>query len=228
MSYYRPAAARGKANFGWLDSKHTFSFGHYYDPNHMGVSALRVINDDTVAPGAGFDAHGHRDMEIVSYVLEGAVRHEDSMGNQYVVPAGDIQVMSAGSGIVHSEYNHSTKDAVRFLQIWITPNQKGAAPGYQQTNIATNGKLTPLATPDGRANSLILRQNASIYRVNLEQGETLRLGSIDQPSYLHLIDGQLSGKDVELSNADGFGQESGQVTEFVATKPVHALYFELP
>ena len=228
MSYYRQAEARGKANFGWLDSKHSFSFGGYYDRNHMGVSALRVINDDTVDPGAGFDAHGHRDMEIISYVLEGAVRHEDSMGNQYVVPAGDIQIMSAGSGVVHSEYNNSLDDPVHFLQIWIVPNEQGLEPGYQQKTIESTGSVTPLITPDGEGGTLSIRQNANVYRVELEAGETLDTGSDSHSSYLHLIEGELVSDEQNLAPADGFGQSVGEHVTFTAKDRVHALYFELP
>ena len=132
MNYIRRADERGHADFGWLDSRHSFSFGEYHDPDHMGFSNLRVINDDTVAPGAGFGTHGHRDMEIISYVLSGAVRHEDSMGNRFVVPAGDVQRMSAGSGVLHSEFNDSDEAPVHFLQIWITPSEMGLAPSYEQ------------------------------------------------------------------------------------------------
>jgi redox-sensitive bicupin YhaK (pirin superfamily) len=134
MIILRPANERGTANFGWLDSKHSFSFGRYYDPEHMGFSALRVINDDSVAPGAGFATHGHRDMEIISYVLQGSIAHKDSEGNVEVLPAGEFQLMSAGSGITHSEYNASQTDPLKFLQIWIQPNTLGSSPGYQQKN----------------------------------------------------------------------------------------------
>ena len=156
MIYHRPSYERGSANFGWLDSKHSFSFGNYYDPEHMGVSALRVINDDTVTPGAGFGKHGHRDMEIISYVLDGAIEHKDSQGNQFVVKAGEVQRMSAGTGITHSEFNHSEDDALRFLQIWIIPNEMGIEPEYEQKLIEQNGKMTPLASPDGVDGSLTI------------------------------------------------------------------------
>ncbi|KZZ46584.1 pirin, partial [Thalassolituus sp. HI0120] len=162
-------------NFGWLNSQHSFSFGHYYDPKHMGFSALRVINDDSVAPGAGFDTHGHRDMEIISYVLEGAIEHKDSMGHSYIVPAGDVQRMSAGTGVTHSEFNHSKQHNLRFLQIWIQPNKLGITPGYQQQKIEQRGKLTPLVTPDGSDGSLSIQQDVSLYRVALNRGESLQL-----------------------------------------------------
>lgn len=152
MVYMRKAEERGKVNLGWLNSNHSFSFGHYYDVNHMGFSVLRVINDDVVQPGRGFDTHGHKDMEIVSYVVKGALKHKDSAGNEYQVPAGDIQVMSAGRGIMHSEYNASDTEEVNFLQIWILPNQKGGAPTYGQRALAPRGETNPLSsrtlTPD--------------------------------------------------------------------------------
>ena len=132
MAYVRPATERGRAQFGWLDSHHTFSFGNYYDPNHMGVSVLRVINDDRVDPGAGFGAHGHRDMEILSYVLAGEIEHRDSMGNIKRIPAGDFQIMSAGTGGIHSEYNASDTEPLHFLQIWLLPNARQVSPRYDQ------------------------------------------------------------------------------------------------
>ena len=135
ITYIRKSADRGVANFGWLQSKHSFSFGNYHDPEHMGVSVLRVINDDMVMPGQGFGKHGHRDMEIISYVIEGALKHDDSTGNSYEVPAGDVQRMSAGSGVMHSEFNASDTDKVKFLQIWLFPKMKNVEPRYDQISI---------------------------------------------------------------------------------------------
>lgn len=232
MLYHRPSSSRGRANFGWLDSKHSFSFGHYYDREHMGFSALRVINDDQVKPGAGFDTHGHRDMEIISYILEGAIAHKDSMGNEFIVPAGEVQRMSAGTGITHSEYNHSATEPLRFLQIWIQPNQRGIAPGYEQKAIAQTHPLTPLVTPDGRGDSLRLHQDASIYRLALEPGAGIDLDTRQRPGYLHLIEGQ-----AEITNADemlalnagdalGAYQETLRVT--AGTEQLTALWFDLP
>ena len=229
MIKVRRSEDRGKANFGWLNAKHSFSFGQYYDPEHMGVSVLRVINDDTVAPSAGFDTHGHRDMEIISYVLDGAVRHEDSMGNRYVVPAGDVQVMSAGTGVMHSEFNDSDTNPVHFLQIWITPKVMGTKPRYEQKRIEQNGKLTPLVTADGRDGSLTMQQDASLYRLQLEANESIELDLAK--GYLHLIEGaltlsQVDGSSVEMKPGDGFG--FSELTTVVADEPAHALLFELP
>lgn len=228
MNYIRPAGERGHVNFGWLDSYHSFSFGTYHDPMHMGVSALRVINDDTFAPGAGFGSHGHRDMEIISYVLEGAVRHEDSMGHCFTVPAGEIQLMSAGSGVMHSEYNDSLIDPVHFLQIWITPNVLGAEPGYQQRRIMQDGPVTPLVTPDGRDGSLTIRQDASLYRVQLKAGEQVLLQARSSAGYLHVIDGDARVGGEVLHQGDGAGFPAGEDINLRSGRTLTALYFQLP
>ncbi|WP_105102696.1 pirin family protein [Microbulbifer pacificus] len=228
MLYQRRADERGRANFGWLDSRHTFSFGRYYDPKHMGISVLRVINDDTVAPGAGFDAHGHRDMEIISYILSGAIEHQDSMGNEFVVPAGDVQRMTAGTGITHSEYNHSKTDPLKFLQIWIVPNQRNLPPGYEQKTIPQSGRLTPLVTPDGRDGSLTVHQDASIFRAQLEAGEQLTLNTGQRMGYLHVITGSVQASGNSLSAGDGVGVID-EPLELIAGEPgITALWFDLP
>ncbi len=171
MITLRPAQARGTANFGWLDSRHTFSFGQYYDPAHMGFADLRVINEDKVTAGQGFPTHGHRDMEIVSYVLDGALEHKDSIGTGSVIRPGDLQRMSAGTGIMHSEYNASQADPVHFLQIWIMPNQKGLEPGYEQTHFTREDKLNQLrliGSQDGRNGSVTIHQDVSLYATVLD------------------------------------------------------------
>ena len=158
MLEIRKSTDRGQANFGWLQSHHTFSFGNYYDPQQLGFSDLLVINDDRVKPAKGFDTHGHRDMEIFSYVLEGALEHKDSMGTGSVIRPGDVQMMSAGSGIRHSEYNHSREELVHFLQIWIVPDRKGVTPRYQQQHFSDaekRGRLRLIISPDGDRKSVV-------------------------------------------------------------------------
>jgi redox-sensitive bicupin YhaK (pirin superfamily) len=178
MITIRPSNQRGHADHGWLNSWHTFSFANYHDPAHMGFRALRVINDDRVAPGRGFGAHAHRDMEIISYVLEGSLAHKDSMGERHVIGPNTIQAMSAGTGIVHSEFNPSENDPVHFLQIWIEPAMEDVAPSYQQISFAPDekkGKLRLLAGPhkDGGGDSAVIHQDARVYAGELGTGETL-------------------------------------------------------
>lgn len=227
MYYLRRGKERGGASFGWLNSKHSFSFGHYYDPKHMGFSALRVINDDTVTPGAGFGTHGHRDMEIISYVLEGAIEHKDSMGQEYVVPAGDIQRMSAGTGVTHSEFNHSKSEPLHFLQIWIEPNKKGIAPSYEQKTVVQKGALTALVTPDGRDGPLSMQQDASIYRLKLKAGEQLQLDTQQRSGYLHVIGGAAEVNDHLLQAGDALGASKESLT-VSAQDDLTALWFDLP
>lgn len=167
---------RGTADFGWLFSQHSFSFGHYYDPAHMGFGPLRVINDDRVAPGGGFDTHGHRDMEIISYVLEGALEHKDSIGTGSVIRPGEVQRMSAGTGIMHSEYNHSREEPVHFLQIWVQPERKSLSPGYEQKAFATaekQGKLRLVGSRDGREGSVTIHQDVDLYATLLAPGQSV-------------------------------------------------------
>lgn len=178
MIAVRKSDERGTARFGWLDSKHTFSFGHYYDPAHMGVGPLRVINEDRVKPGAGFDTHGHRDMEIISYVLEGALEHKDSIGTGSVIRPGEIQRMTAGTGIRHSEFNHSNTDPVHFLQIWILPREQGLEPSYEQKafNDADNkGRLRLVGSPDGRDGSVTIHQDVDLYAGTFGATDSLSL-----------------------------------------------------
>jgi len=176
MITVRPSHERGVANLGWLDSRHTFSFGHYFDPQQMGLGPLRVINEDRVRPGAGFDTHGHRDMEIISYVLEGALEHRDSIGTGSVIRPGDVQVMSAGSGIRHSEFNHSKQEPVHFLQIWVLPDREGISPRYDQktfSQVEKRGRLRLIGSPDGRDDSIVIHQDVEIFAVLLNSGEAV-------------------------------------------------------
>ncbi len=174
----RPGQARGHAEHGWLDSWHSFSFADYYDPKHMGFRALRVINEDRVAPGAGFPAHAHRDMEIISYVLEGGLEHKDSLGTGSVIRPGDVQRMSAGSGVRHSEYNASKLDPVHFFQIWLIPSQRGILPSYEQKTFSDaekRGRLRVVAAPDGRDGSVTLNADAVLYAGIIPAAQTVAL-----------------------------------------------------
>lgn len=172
----RSAEARGHANHGWLDSFHSFSFAHYHDPQHMGFGPLRVINEDRVQPGAGFDTHGHSDMEIITYVLDGALAHKDSIGTGSVIRPGDVQRMSAGSGVRHSEFNHSKTAPVHFLQIWIIPEKKGLSPSYEQKTFSAvekRGKLRLIGSRDGRDGSVTIHRDVDLYATVLASGETV-------------------------------------------------------
>lgn len=228
MKYIRTADSRGKANFGWLDSKHSFSFGSYYDAEHMGVSNLRVINDDVVAPGQGFSTHGHQNMEIISYVINGALEHKDSTGNVYTVPAGEIQRMSAGKGIMHSEYNASKQDDVNFLQIWIQPNVVDIEPEYEQIKVPEGKGVTPLVNPNGEQGALRINADATIDRLQLDAGETHVLDNPGRVGYLHVVKGQLVADDVEFCAGDAFALSAEEATELAITADVEALWFNLP
>ena len=224
------SADRGRASFGWLNSKHTFSFGNYYNPQQMGFSALRVINDDEVAPGGGFQTHSHSNMEIISYVLEGRIAHRDSTGNEEVLPAGEFQLMSAGSGIAHSEFNASRQERLKFLQIWIEPNEFDGEPGYQQKDFGQAEGLTEVITADGRNGTLIIKQDASVSQLILPAGESIefpvRKGRV---FYLHLIEGELALDEVRLQPGDGI--KFVKIDSLRATAggaSVKALWFDLP
>lgn len=224
------SADRGRAHFGWLKSQHSFSFGDYYNPKQMGFSELRVINDDEVSAGAGFPTHSHRNMEIISYVLEGKIAHKDSAGNEEILPAGEFQLMSAGKGISHSEYNASKNDRLKFLQIWIQPNQLNGAPGYQQKNFGQQPGLTEVITPDGRNGTLTIKQDASLSQLILLAGQQQMMPvQSDRAYYLHLINGELDIADQKLKAGDGI--KLTQLTELMVkagTDAVRALWFDLP
>ncbi|MBW4518311.1 MAG: pirin family protein [Scytolyngbya sp. HA4215-MV1] len=176
MITLRPADERGHANHGWLDSYHTFSFANYYDPQHMGFRALRVINEDWIQPGGGFGTHGHRDMEIVTYVLEGALEHKDSLGNGAIIRPGEVQRMTAGTGIFHSEFNPSRAEAVHLLQIWILPDQQNLEPGYEQVEFPLeerSGKFRLIAAPNGREGAVTIHQDVNLYAATLNAGDAL-------------------------------------------------------
>jgi hypothetical protein len=214
MITIRPAQERGAANFGWLDSRHTFSFGNYYDPRYMGFADLRVINEDKVTPGKGFGTHGHRDMEIISYVLEGALEHKDSIGTGSVIRPGDVQRMSAGTGIQHSEFNASHTDPVHFLQIWILPERKGIEPGYEQKTFSDaekRGKLRLVGSRNGRDGSITIHQNVDLYASVLHEGDAVnhKLAE-DRVAWVQVARGavQLNGQTLTAGDGAAISEES--------------------
>lgn len=206
MITVRPKDERGVANFGWLDSRHTFSFGHYYDPQHMGFASLRVINEDRVTPAKGFGAHGHQDMEIISYVLSGELEHRDSMGNGSVIRPGDIQRMTAGTGVRHSEFNASETNPVHFLQIWIVPEQKGLQPSYEEKNFGreAKGNLTLVGSQDGRDNSVTIHQDVNLYLGSLAECDRFTYSINDNRAvWLQITKGEVKLNDRLLQAGDG-------------------------
>ena len=229
----RPSDARGHANHGWLDSHHTFSFADYHDPRHMGFGPLRVINEDRVAPGGGFPTHGHRDMEILSYVIEGALEHRDSIGTGSVIRPGDVQVMSAGTGIRHSEFNHSTSEPVHVLQIWLLPDRQGLAPRYDQKTFpdaAKGGQLRLIASADARDGSVLLHQDADVYAAILDDGGTLahRLAT-GRSAWVQMVRGELSIADATLHAGDGVAITGEEQIAFAAhARDTEFLLFDLP
>jgi redox-sensitive bicupin YhaK (pirin superfamily) len=225
----RRSDERGPADFGWLKSRHTFSFGSYYDPAHMGVSALRVINDDRVEPGAGFGAHPHRDMEIITYVKRGVIEHRDSTGNTRELPTGEFQLMSAGSGIIHSEYNASQSEPLEFLQIWIQPNVTNMEPGYQQKAFAREPGLQLIASPDAREQSLKLHQDAALYRAWLGSDEKATHDiAPGRTVYVHVVSGELLVQGETLGGGDGATVSDANRVELVGKDEAEALLFDLP
>jgi len=227
----RRANERGHADHGWLNSHHTFSFADYYDPAHMGFRSLRVINDDRVAPGKGFGTHPHRDMEIFSYVLEGALQHKDSMGNGSVLKPGQIQLMSAGSGVTHSEFNPSGGEPLHFLQIWIQPRERGLTPSYTEWKPKpeqANASKVLVISPDGRDGSATIHQDAEIYRIRLQPGQTvtheLKPG---RGAWLQIAEGALTLNGVTLATGDGASTEEPVTLKLSANAATEALVFDL-
>ena len=207
MITIRPRNERGSANFDWLDSRHTFSFGNYYDPQQMGFASLRVINEDKVIPAQGFGTHGHRDMEIISYVLSGELAHKDSMGNGSVIRPGDVQRMSAGTGVRHSEFNASDTEPVHFLQIWIMPDRQGIEPSYEEKNFTPEqkqGKLKLVGSPDGRDDSVTIHQNVNLYIASLDSGDRLTHNLSDNHvAWIQVTKGAVAINDRLLEAGDG-------------------------
>ena len=227
----RKSESRGKANFGWLDSRHSFSFGTYRDSAHMGFGPLRVINDDRVAPGGGFPLHGHKDMEIISYVLEGSLQHQDSLGNGSVIRPGDVQRMSAGTGIRHSEYNASKTEPVHFLQIWIIPEREGIAPGYEQKTFAADvkrGRLRLVASRNGRDGSVTLHRDADMYATILDHGQTvshdLKSG---RSAWIHVARGNFTLNGTKLTAGDGASLDAPGPITFDQGQDAEVLLFDM-
>ena len=234
MVVERPADQRGEVSLGWLRSRHTFSFGHYHDPAWMGFGPLRVINDDTVAPGGGFAPHRHANMEIVSVVLAGALAHRDSAGHEGVVRAGDVQWMSAGHGIEHSEYNGSDAEPVHFLQIWIQPDRLNAQPAYDQRHFdpaARRGRWATLVSPDGADGSIAIRQQARLLATRLLAGDALAAPlAADRLYWLHVAAGEVQAGERVLRAGDalGFADEAGELALRGIADASDVLLFDLP
>ncbi|TKS53041.1 pirin family protein [Luteimonas yindakuii] len=232
MITLRPANERGHADHGWLDSWHSFSFANYHDPRHMHWGPLRVINEDRVAPGQGFGTHGHRDMEIISYVIEGALGHKDSMGNSASIVPGEVQRMSAGRGITHSEYNHDSEGTTHFLQIWIIPQITGIAPGYEQKafpEAEKRGRLRLVVSPDGRDGSVTIHQDALLLAGLFDGDEngayTFAPGRL---GYVHLVRGELTVNGIGLSAGDALKLEDETTLILAQGRAAEVLVFDLP
>ena len=231
MVHIRKADERGHADHVWLNTWHTFSFADYHDPQYMGFRALRVINEDRVQPGEGFGTHPHRDMEIISYVIDGALEHKDSMGNGTVIRPGDVQRMSAGTGITHSEFNHSSEDLVHFLQIWMLPDTKGLEPGYEQKVFSDKekcGQLRLVASKDGRDGSLTIHQDASMYDSILEEGMEVNYPvPPGRHVWLQVVRGDINVNGVSLGQGDGAGISDETLLKIIAEKDSELLLFNL-
>jgi len=232
MIAYRKSSERGHAEHGWLDSFHSFSFADYYDPAHMGFGPLRVINEDRVQPGMGFGTHGHRDMEIVSYVLDGQLSHKDNMGNGSVIEPGDVQRMSAGRGVMHSEFNPSADKPVHFLQIWIEPNVTGIRPSYEQKRVdaaAKRGRLVPIASPEGRDGSVTIHQDATILATLLDGTERVSHEvAAGRRAYVHVARGSVAVNGERLGPGDAVKLDGGTRIALSDGDDAEVLVFDLP
>jgi len=232
MISLRPAAERGHANHGWLDSYHSFSFADYYDPDEMGYGALRVINEDRVQPGTGFGTHGHRDMEIITYLLAGKLEHKDSMGTGSIIVPGDVQRMSAGKGVQHSEYNPSREEPVHLLQIWIEPNVKGIAPDYEQRHIAPEekrGVLRLIASPERRDGSVMIHQDAKVYAALLDGSDAVtHLLDKGRRAYVHVARGSVRVNGLALHAGDAAKITNEATVTLDAAADAEVLLFDLP
>jgi hypothetical protein len=231
MQVVRRSQDRGLANHGWLKSFHSFSFADYYDPQWMGYGALRVINEDRIAPGTGFGTHGHRDMEIISYVLDGALAHKDSMGNGSVIRPGDVQRMSAGTGVMHSEFNHEKAGETHFLQIWIQPDRRGTQPGYEEKHFSPESKrgvLRLVGSQDGRDGSVRIQQDVSMYAglFNGDEAASLKLDPARQV-YLHVARGEINANGTTLQAGDALMLNGESALELSAGHDAEVIVFDL-
>ncbi|HJR68830.1 MAG TPA: pirin family protein [Gammaproteobacteria bacterium] len=231
MLLIRRADDRGRANLGWLDSRHTFSFADYHDPRFMGYGPLRVINEDRVQPGQGFGTHGHRDMEIISYVLTGALEHRDSIGNGSVIRRGDVQRMTAGTGVEHSEFNHSATELVHFFQIWIIPNRRGLAPGYEEKHFgddAKRGRLKLVASRDGRDGTVTIHQDADLYCALLAAGEeATHTTERNRKGWVQVASGAVTVNGETLAAGDGAAIAYEETVAIRATADSELLLFDM-
>lgn len=231
MIVRRPADERGRADFGWLDSRHTFSFGEYYDPRFMGFRALRVINEDRVKPGYGFPTHPHRDMEILSYVMEGALAHKDSMGTGSIIRPGDVQRMSAGTGVLHSEMNPSPNEPVHFFQIWLLPERRGIEPAYEQKRFETpekQGRLKLVAARDAREGAITINQDVDLYAGLLAAGDTTALTMRPgRHAWVQVARGNVALNGTPLSQGDGAAVSEESALDLTATSDAELLVFDL-
>jgi quercetin 2,3-dioxygenase len=232
MNEIRRSSERGYADHGWLKSYHAFSFGDYFDPQHVEFGPLRVINEDRVVPGAGFGTHGHRDMEIISYVLAGELAHKDSMGNGSTIRPGEVQRMSAGRGVLHSEFNPSHSEPVHFLQIWIQPHEQGIAPGYEEKTFPVEekrGRLRLIASPDRAQGSVLIHQNARVYAGLFAAGEQATLEvSQGRRVYVHVARGKVTANDTELSAGDALKLTDVASVRLRDGQEAEVLVFDLP
>lgn len=235
MMSIRRSEARGTANFGWLDARHSFSFGSYFDPKHMGFGPLRVINEDRIRPGAGFDTHGHQDMEIVTYVIEGALEHRDSLGSapgsSSVIRPGDVQRMTAGTGIRHSEFNHSKEDPLHLLQIWILPEREGLTPGYEEKNFAPaerQGRLRLIAARDGRDGAVTIHQDADIHAALLAPDDTVtHVMAPGRKAWIQIVRGGVEANGEFLDEGDAIAIEDVGEISIAAIDDSELLLFDM-